>query len=113
MGRMEEMQDVFARWRESGQSLRAFSRREGMAYTKLLYWRRKFREEEEPQGKPPAGRQDRKYRDWASVEVVPDVQVEASDVWFEIRVANGHTLRVPPVYNQDELRRLVLVLATC
>ena len=113
MGRMEEMQDVFARWTESGQSLRAFSRREGIAYTKLTYWRRKFREHEEPQGKPPAGRRGGEHLAWAPVEVVPDERAESSDAWFEIRTANGHTLRVPPVYSQDELRRLVLVLATC
>ena len=36
------MRELFARWRDSGLSLMAFGKREGVAYSKLLYWRKKF-----------------------------------------------------------------------
>ena len=43
MKRAEEMRELFARWEKSGQSLMAFGKKEGVSYSRLLYWRRKFR----------------------------------------------------------------------
>ncbi|MCP3919677.1 MAG: hypothetical protein GY711_29440 [bacterium] len=52
MTRAEEMRELFARWRESGQSLMAFGKAEGVSYAKLLYWRRKFGEGSDDQAQP-------------------------------------------------------------
>jgi len=45
--------------------------------------------------------------------VLASVQAQVAGAWSEIRTANGHALRVPPGCDEGELRRLVLVLATC
>jgi transposase-like protein len=113
MGRKNEMREVFARWRESGQSLRAFSRREGIAYAKLMYWRRKFRQEEGPAAEDRGKRAAGERRGLVPVRVVPDEPASSGEAWFEIRTGNGHALRVPPGCDEGELRRLVLVLASC
>ena len=109
MRRMEEMRAVFARFEESGLTLRAFGRREGVSYTTLQYWRRKFRDEAEEvrgrsEGKPV----------WARVDVVPDpVPDEVRSTGFDVWLANGVTLEVPHDFDEDELRRLVGVLSSC
>jgi hypothetical protein len=40
----DEMSAVLARWKSSGQSLRSFGQREGIGYSKLIYWRRRLQE---------------------------------------------------------------------
>jgi hypothetical protein len=37
MSRAEEMRELFARWKGSGESLMAFGKREGESYSKLLW----------------------------------------------------------------------------
>ncbi len=37
-----EMVHVFAKWKESGQSLQKFGASEGIGYAKLQYWKRRF-----------------------------------------------------------------------
>ena len=102
MSRAEEMRELFARWRESGQSLMAFGRREGVSYAKLLYWKKKFADEA---GEGP---------ELVPVEVVADpkprgAQTKKLEVWL----ANGVALDVPVGFDGDELRRLVDVLGSC
>lgn len=113
MKRKKEMREVFARWQASGQSLRAFSRREGIAYAKLMYWRRKLRQEETPAAKGRGKLAAAEHGALVPVRIVRDQPANVEGAWFEIRTANGHALRVPPGCDEGELRRLVLVLATC
>ena len=40
MKREDEMRAVFARFEQSGMTLKAFGEREGISYTSLQYWRR-------------------------------------------------------------------------
>lgn len=113
MGRTEEMRELYSRWRRSGQSLRAFSRREGIAYAKLMYWHRKLRDSVEITPKP-ATRRSQESGEFVAVRVVTAPgRPDASPEWFEIRMASGHALRVPPGCDEIELRRLVAVLAAC
>jgi len=112
MSGIEEMRAAFARWQESGQSLRAFSRREGISYSKLMYWQRKLRVEG-PIPRKPADNGGKATEGWVPVHVVDDPPALSAREWFEIRVASGHALRVPPDCDEAELRRLVTVLSTC
>jgi hypothetical protein len=104
MKRAEEMRELFARWKNSGQSLTAFGKREGVPYSKLLYWRRKFRSEDTP---PPAP-------DLIPIHVIPDASAPAARPEpFEVWLANGVALNIAAGFDEHELRRLVDVLSTC
>ena len=102
MSLAEEMQGLFARWKESGLSLRAFGVREGVSYNKLQYWRRKLREGEVAE-KP--------FAELRVLEAAVAEQVEAEV--FEVCLTNGIGLGVPSGFDGDELRRLIGVLSTC
>lgn len=103
MSRAEEMRELFARWKRSGESLMAFGKREGVSYSKLLYWRRKF-EGSARDGKPELVR----------VNVVADsVPSTVPREKFEVWLANGVALEVSCGFDEGELRRLVGVLQSC
>jgi transposase-like protein len=108
MSSSQEMQEIFARWKESGLSLRAFGRQEEISYSKLSYWRRKLREAEksEEAGSGSSG--------WMPVRVIPhSISQRSGADGFEVRLVNGLGLRVLPGFDEVELRRLVLLLAAC
>jgi len=111
MSRAKEMCELFARWRDSGQSLMAFGKQEGMSYSKLLYWRRKL--------KDGAGARSRASRKdvpltLVPVEIIPDRKDEATTPGkFEVWFANGVSLDVATGFDETELRRLVGVLRSC
>lgn len=111
MKRAEEMRELFARWEESGLSLRAFGKREEVAYTTLVYWRRKFRDEvaeKEPHAEHSSS------AGWAPVRVIPDASPVALEPQrFEVWLPNGVALDVRAGFDENELRRLVAVLSTC
>ena len=104
----DQMRATFARWEESGLSLLAFGKQEGITYSKLIYWRRRFQEEES------AGKQRRARRSGAlvPVSVVPDPAPSAPKT-IEVWLHNGVSLEVPFGFDESELRRLVGVLSTC
>ena len=105
MSRAEEMGELLARWRESGQSLLAFGKQEGVSYAKLLYWKRKVEGEPQTPAKKP---------ELVEVEVVQDVEPnEAQPAKFEVWLSNGVGLDVPAGFDQGELQRLVEVLRAC
>ena len=104
MKRAEEMRELFARWEKSGQSLMAFGKKEGVSYSRLLYWRRKFR------GKDPSAN----AAELVPVHIVSDPAVtEARSQPFEVWLANGVALNIAAGFDEHELRRLVDVLSTC
>ncbi len=111
MKREEEMRAVFARFEESGQTLKAFGEREGISYTTLQYWRRKLAGKKgAKKPSPKAG----KPTTLAPVRVVPDsrppdVRPEPFAVWL----SNGMSLEVPSGFDELDLRRLVGVLSEC
>ena len=104
------MRSLFAKWRSSRLSLRAFGIQEGVAYAKLLYWKKKF-EEETLSSKVEPG----------AVELVPCHVVPESDTGtgdppqttYEVWLSNGLCLDVPSGFNEQELRRLLQVLSSC
>jgi hypothetical protein len=111
MTRFQEMQKVLARCEESGQSLRAFSQREGISLSKLSYWRRKLR----GAGTAEDGaRSSSKKSRWVAVRVVPHGRSRTTDEpVFEVRFGNGLGVRVAAGFDESELRRLIAVLVTC
>jgi hypothetical protein len=109
MSRANEMRELFAHWRESGQSLMAFGRREGVSYTKLLYWRRKF-DDEAGQGSPAATENPLEL---VPVKVTDTTPASVSAAQFEVWIPNGVWLEINPGFDEEELRRLVGVLQSC
>ena len=112
MSLAEEMRELFGRWRDSGQSLMAFGKQEGVSYAKLLYWRRKFDGE-----KTGAVSQTKMAEpELVPITVVPDKSTVASTSApekFEVWLANGVALDVVAGFDATELRRLVGVLLSC
>jgi len=112
MTRAEEMRELFGRWRESGQSLMAFGKAEGVSYAKLLYWRRKFGEEIGGSVQPAAksSTADR----FVPLQVAAESgSAEPRAEKFEVWLSNGVSVEVPSGFDEAELRRLVGVLAAC
>jgi len=103
----EQMREVFARLEQSGLSMRAFAQREGIAYSKMQYWRRRLagRRKKATEGHKPVV--------LSPVRVVPDTPVPTERKGFEVWLANGVSLEVPPGFDEGELQRLVGVLAGC
>ena len=112
MKRAEEMRELFARWKRSGQSLMAFGKTEGVPYSRLLYWRRKL-------GDGVATRKASAVKSIADAELVPVRIVPDSNpadsrpVAFEVWLSNGVSLNVGAGFDESELRRLVGVLSSC
>jgi len=106
-----EMGRVLGDWKRSGLSLREFGRRKGLAYTKLVYWRRKLDAETPEQEGRPAGRAlDR----WLPVRVVPSpIAGGETRSSYEIRLANGLRVGVSAGFDAEELTRLVQALSAC
>ena len=93
------MRELFATWKSSGLSLKAFGERQGIAYAKLLYWKKRLSD------KPS----------FAPVRIVEakaaaiDAPAEVVSIWL----ANGIALEVPSTMAESDLSRMVRVLATC
>jgi len=107
MTRTEEMRAAFARFEESGLTLKAFGEREQISYTTLQYWRRRFRDE-------VVAPKDGDTVALAPVHVVPDeTPASLPGERFEVWLSNGVSLEVPRGFDEGELRRLVGVLLSC
>jgi len=93
------MREVLATWESSGLSLRAFGKREGIAYAKLLYWKKRV-------APRPV---------FTPVEIVeaPAASAQASPGIISIWLANGISLEVPPSVAEGDLARMVRVLSAC
>ena len=97
-----KMREVFRRWSESGLSLRAFGIREGLSYSVLLYWRKRFRAEEGPRKE--------------AIELTPVNVIETRPVeprTISVRLANGVSLEVPEDADLVHLREMIGVLSSC
>ena len=111
MKRADEMRAVFGRFEESGLSLKAFGEREGIPYTTLVYWRRKFSGKE---GRKKTSRPAAAPAAMTPVRIVPDATtVHSRSDRFEVWLSNGVSLEVPSGFDELELRRLVGILSTC
>jgi hypothetical protein len=108
------MRETFARWEKSSLSLRSFAIQEGIGYSTLRYWQRKLQDAEGVSRKGQGNRKPRRSGDWVPIRVTPSSPTTGdAKEWFEVRVSRGHMLRVPPGFDDAELRRVLAVLATC
>ena len=100
----EQMRATLSRWKESNLSLRAFGAREGVSYSKLVYWRRRLSSDSQAAQKP----------DLAPVKIVTDREVSTSSASpVSVWLPNGISLEVPPGSAIEEVSRLVDALSRC
>ncbi len=112
MSRADEMQDLITRWEASDLTQRAFTEREGVAYSAFQYWRRRLRQA--PQAPQATKRRERAAPVQLSpVRIIPDPRPARATAAFELRTPHGLTLSVPAGFDEDALRRLLDVLAAC
>jgi transposase-like protein len=94
----EAWPELLAQWEASGESAAEFARRIGTGAATLYRWRREFR-----------GTTTRRHAALAKlVEVRPTVIV--ADGRFEVRLADGRSVGVPPSFDAEALGRLLDVL---
>src|SRR5579884_1752684 len=84
-------------WQHGGLSVRAFCARHDLAEPSFYAWRREIRQRDAACGT------------FLSVQVVPDDNPSAASP-FELVLAGGRTLRVPPGFDAASLRQLLAVL---
>ena len=85
---------------QSGVSVKRTAEKHGIPYTTLMYWRNRFRRDENGNAK---------------VQKLVPVKITAPAeplISFEIQTSSGHTLRVPANFCADALQRLLQVLST-
>ena len=93
------MREVLATWKSSGLSLKAFGDRQGIAYAKLLYWKKRLAD-------PPS------FVPVRIVEAEPEATEPRAEV-ISIWLANGVSLEVPSTVEEKDLARMVRVLGAC
>ena len=97
-----EKAEVLREHRRSGLSLLAFAGEHGLCYSSLLRWR--SRQSQESQVVVPPGPE-------AGPRFVPvKVEGEALAGDYVLNLAGGRSLRIPPQFETDSLRRLLGVL---
>jgi transposase len=84
-------------WQHSGLSVRAFCARHDLAQPSFYAWRRLIQQRDAAAGT------------FLGVQVVPDDEPSSADP-FEVVLAGGRTLRVPPGFDAAALRQLLAVL---
>ncbi|MBU1700024.1 MAG: hypothetical protein KJ970_03365 [Candidatus Eisenbacteria bacterium] len=113
MNRSQEMQLVFKRWQESGLSLRAFGQQEEISYSKLMYWRRRFRNGESHSQEEAKGA-DSQPDPWVPIHLVSSSKHhDPTPEGYEIQISNGLIVRIVSGFDAVELRWLIMVLAAC
>ena len=113
MSDVSGMEAMLERWEESGLSLRAFATREGIRYSRLVYWRRKLRAGPvRPKTSVPKPR--KRTGELVPVKVVSDEGSPAEkSAQLTVWLPNGVAIDVPAGFDQGELQRLVDVVSSC
>ena len=100
----DEMRAVLEKWKASKQSLREFGKLEGVAYSKLVYWRNKL-------FKPAKRKPGPKL---IPVRVVPDLlQSPSTPEIIRVCLPNEISIEVPVGPGDNDLERLVRMLTSC
>ena len=92
--------ETVARWEASDETAREFARRAGTSAATLYRWRRGLRRSKRSQGVERA---------LARIVEVRGARA-ASDDRFEVRLADGRSVVIPPSFDGDALGRLLRVL---
>ena len=95
---------VLRRWRRSGLSLREFAREKGLSANTLAWWRWKLRREDG--GEQPVELVELK-REWVAAPHT------VAPVHLEVVLGNGIVVRVPEVFEESALERVVRMLGRC
>ena len=113
MSDVSAMEEMLKRWEESGLNLRAFGTRDGIPYSRLVYWRRKlWPGPVKPKSSVPKPR--KKAEELVPVKVVPDEKSPAEKpAQLTAWLPNGVAIDVPAGFDQGELQRLVDVVSSC
>ncbi len=96
---------LFDEQKRSGLSLKKLAAREGIPYTTLMYWRKRFQTAPKKSAAPPSAPQ-----------LLP-VKIKAaasSSEAFELQTPSGFTLRIPSDFCATTLQRILEALkSTC
>lgn len=111
MGRQRQGRAVWAervrRWRESGLTGREFAAQLGVNANTLAYWRYRLGSEQDgPQGRCA---KSGAVAPLQFVELVSAPAAAGGDDRFEIGLADGRVVRVPPRFEDATLRRLLAI----
>ena len=98
----EEKAEILRAHRRSGLSLLAFAGKHGLCYASLLRWRCRQPNAANVQA-PPEIEADPRF-------VPVKIESEASGGDYVLSWAGGRSLKIPPQFETDSLRRLLMVL---
>lgn len=95
--------DAIGRWQRSGQTIRGFCREHGLSEVSFHAWRRTIAQRDEPiHSATPVEREP--------VFVPLRLTCTADAVALELVLGSGRIVRVPPGFDADTLRQLLVVL---
>ena len=99
--RAQEHRELLERWEKSGLSLRAFGLQESVPYTRLMYWRRRLREDDAP---------SRERLSFVELEFSGTESAESGSYGeYELLLPNGVSVRVGSGFDATEVRELVTI----
>ena len=98
---LEEAEEVLSEWKRSGLAGAEFARRRGISEKRLWYWLAKLRR----LGVEPGG-----SGKLLPVRVVGGSGVSGGSGGFEVCLGSGVVVRVPMVFDEGSLRKLLRVL---
>lgn len=103
--------ELLAEQRDSGLTLRAFARKQGMPETTLAWWKYTIAKRDGAPSKTSGSKAIRSKTNGTSVSLVPIKVVGSMPVApFVVQLRSGHSVRVERGFDAEELRRLVAAL---
>lgn len=90
---------------DSGLSVREFARQRDIATSRIWYWRKRFRDDENPPAPAPS-----EPSPLVPVAIRPETSSASTSLVVEI---NDRRIHVPADFDSDVLRRVVLALDAC
>ena len=94
-----------ARWRRSGETVRAFCQRRGLSEPSFYYWRRRLEPEQQPEPATGASLLNKASPPFAEVRLT-DQQAESTQV-LELLLPTGERLRIGEGVSDEQLRRVL------
>jgi transposase-like protein len=120
--REQQWQVAVRRWEQSGQSVRAYCRQEGLKESSFFFWRRELAQRDKQSGVRPSSpprsdgqetslppKQARHAARFLPVQVVMGRSPEVASA-IEIILDHGRMVRVPPQFDRQTLADVLAVL---